>query len=811
MKMDFYIKFGSFVSMARQFGKFQLLKKIATGGMAEIHIAKQRGMEGFEKIVVIKMILPHLATNADFVNMFLDEARIAARLTHPNIVQIYDLGRAAGTYFIAMEYVQGENLRSISKVARKGGAPVPLEHTVKIASQACEGLHYAHMKTDTSGNPLNIVHRDVSPQNILVSFEGVVKLVDFGIAKAATQYAETKAGILKGKYSYMSPEQCKGKHIDNRSDVFSMGIVLWELATGVRLFKKSSELMILKEITEGKVTPPREVNRQIPAELEAIILKALEKHPDNRFQDGLQMHLALEEFMKNRGLTSSTVHLSAFMRELFKEKLDSLRKIEEAQASGDSLESFLFDDINLEGEMYVPGTGVTPSQASPISTPSQPLYPKPTTGVSRLSPAPAAPATTRSRNVLLGALLVVLLGVLGTLGYLIYSQATKPEPPKVDAGVPVALGKGAIHVTSTPTGAKVMVDGNERGQTPCDVGDLDLGTFYTLQVQEPAHRPWTTQFKLEDTKEVRRFHARLERKQTAVAGTGWVELTTVPPGARVTMDGKPVAGTTPLVIPKVSANRSHTLRASLEGRQDWSKTFKLQPNQHLKLEGELPEKKAPDPRAKPAVYTLRSKPRGAKFYLDGKPVSSRKLRLAPGGSHLLTARLSGYKEYSERLNPSKGERRRITARLDKKTAEVVRGGKARLSIDCTPWAAVYIDGKHIGTTPVAGYEITAGPHTLRLVNNQLHSSKTVKITAKPGESIRKSIEFQKGFLQVRAKPWAHVRIHGKKIGTTPFEAKELYEGTYTVVLENPTLGQTMERKVVIKPGKTAVLTANFLE
>jgi len=811
MKMDFCIDFGSLVTMSRQFGKFQLLKKIATGGMAEIHIAKQRGMEGFEKIVVIKMILPHLANNADFVNMFLDEARIAARLTHPNIVQIYDLGRAGGTYFIAMEYVQGENLRSISKVARKHSASIPLEHIVKIASQACEGLHYAHTKTDTSGNPLHIVHRDVSPQNILVSFEGVIKLVDFGIAKAATQYAETKAGILKGKYSYMSPEQCKGKHIDNRSDVFSMGIVLWELATGVRLYKKSSELMILKEITEGKVTPPREINQQIPAELEAIILKALEKHADNRFQDALQMHLALEEFMKNRGLTSSTVHLSAFMREMFKEKLDNLRKIEEAQASGDSLESFLFDDVNLEAEMYVPGTGVTPSQASPISTPSQPLYPRPTTGVSRLSPAPAPPSTGRSRNILLGALLVVLLGVLGTLGYLIYSHATEPEPSPVDAGVPMALGKGAIHVTSTPTGAKVLVDGNERGQTPCDVKDLNLGTFYTLQVEEPAHRPWTTQFKLEDSKEMRRFHARLDKK-SAAAGSGWVELTTVPPGARVTIDGKPVAGTTPLVIPKVSTARSHTLRASLEGRQDWAKTFRLKPGEHLKLEGELPEKQAPDPRAKPAVYTLRSRPRGAKFYLDGKPVSSRKLKLAPGGSHLLSARLSGYKEYSERLNPKSGERKRILARLEKKKAvAVVASGKAKLSVDCTPWAVVYVDGVHIGTTPVAGHEITPGAHTLRLVNNQLHSSKTVKISAKPGESIRKSIEFQKGFLQVRAKPWAHVRIHGKKIGTTPFEAQELYEGTYTVVLENPTLGRTMERKVVIKPGKTAVLTANFLE
>ena len=294
--------------MMQQFGKFQLLKKIASGGMAEIYIAKQRGMEGFEKIVVIKTILPNLATNEEFVQMFLDEARIAARLTHPNIVQIYDLGRVGSTYFIAMEYVQGENLRTVAKTCRKQGHTIPLQHTVKVISQACEGLYYAHTKADTSGQPLNIVHRDVSPQNILVSFEGITKLVDFGIAKAATQYQETRAGILKGKYSYMSPEQCMSQPVDARSDIFSIGIVLWELSTGLRLYKLNSELMILKEITEGTVKPPREVNQQIPAELEAIILKALEKHPDNRFQDGLEMHMALEEFLKNNVLFSGVHH-----------------------------------------------------------------------------------------------------------------------------------------------------------------------------------------------------------------------------------------------------------------------------------------------------------------------------------------------------------------------------------------------------------------------------------------------------------------------------------------------------------------------
>ncbi|RLB54324.1 MAG: protein kinase, partial [Deltaproteobacteria bacterium] len=402
--------------------------------MAEIHIAKQRGMEGFEKIVVIKTILPHLVSNQEFVQMFLDEARIAARLTHPNIVQIYDLGRVANNYFIAMEYVQGENLRQVARACRKNGRLIPVEHTVKIISQACEGLHYAHNKTDPAGQPLNIVHRDISPQNILVSFEGVAKIVDFGIAKAATQYQETRAGVLKGKYSYMSPEQCTGQPIDGRSDIFSMGIVLWELVTGVRLYKRDSELMILKDITEGNVPSPRQVNQRIPAELEAIILKCLEKNPPDRFQTALELHLALEQFLKNQDLTSSTVHISAFMRSLFADKLENLRKIEQAQAAGQRLEEFLFDDIE-QSDVYTPGTTPARQTTTPVSavSGSQPIIPKPTTGVSRMISAPAAPARRVPWiGLFLGLLVLVGAGIV--LWKLLPAgdhdqQHTTPPPP----------------------------------------------------------------------------------------------------------------------------------------------------------------------------------------------------------------------------------------------------------------------------------------------------------------------------------------------------------------------------------------------
>ncbi len=834
--------------MATQFGKYQLLKKIASGGMAEIHLAKQRGMEGFEKIVIIKMILPHLTGNQEFVQMFLDEARLAAKLTHPNIVQIFDLGRAAGTYFIAMEYIQGENLRAISKACRKQKQVIPLQHTVKAISQACEGLYHAHAKTDTMGNPLNVVHRDISPQNIMVSFEGLTKVVDFGIAKAATQYQETRSGVLKGKYAYMSPEQCTGRPVDARSDLFALGIVLWELATGTRLFKKSSELMILKEITEGVVTPPRQVNQQIPAELEAIILKALEKDPDKRFQDSLQMHLALEEFLKNQGLTSSTVHLAAFMREVFKDKLDSLRKIEQAQQSGDNLESLLFDDVDL-GSGYDTGTGVnTPSQpsqaGSPVSTPSQPLYPKPTTGVSRVTGQPGAsqtgtgltgqqaatgmatqasqmgayPEPPKKRNTLMLLVVLLLLLALGGVGFLIWQMTQQQpggtEPPPADAGVTVPPSSATAHIAvdSAPAGGTVRIDGTDRCTAPCEVEDLKVGVFYNLEVVKPGYEPWSAGFKLDEPDSTRSFSARLV-KATA-AGWGRVRVETQPDGASLVLDGAAVNDKSPTILKRVAAGKRHTLRASLPGHRDWVETFKLKPGQSLRLEGRLPRSggSAP-PRRRVATYRLRSRPPGASFFLDGKPVKSRTLKLDPDNSYRLSAKLAGHKSWSEKLEPSPGERRRIVARLPASGGAPPPRRDGKLFLDASPWAHVYIDGEKVGTTPVTNHSLAPGAHQIRLTNPELGLSKNLKIEVSSGQVVRKKVAFSvaKGKLLVRARPWADVYLNGKKIGTTPLPPRALPPGDYVVRLHNPTLDQETDKRVKIEPGKTARVTVNFLE
>ena len=311
---------------SHRFGKYTLVDRIAVGGMAEIFLARQAGLEGFEKTIVIKRIRPHLSNQKSFVKMFLNEAKLAAQLNHPNIVQIYDLGKISDTYFIAMEYIFGRDMRRIIPKADSMGIPFPMVYALKIASSVCEGLFYAHQRCDIYGNALNIVHRDVTPENIFVSFDGTVKVLDFGIAKAANQIEQTRAGEIKGKLSYMSPEQCMGQPLDSRSDIFSLGVVLYEWVTGFKLFTGDSEVAILKSITEGKIYAPSYFKADIPESVERILMKALEKDRERRYQTAWDMQYDIDQFLSQYEFTPSNIHLSNFLKQLFSDELEEEKK-----------------------------------------------------------------------------------------------------------------------------------------------------------------------------------------------------------------------------------------------------------------------------------------------------------------------------------------------------------------------------------------------------------------------------------------------------------------------------------------------------
>jgi eukaryotic-like serine/threonine-protein kinase len=304
------------------FGRYELLRKIASGGMGQVYLARQKGPVGFQKLLVVKRLLPHLSEEEEFIQMFLDEARIAAHLNHPNIAQIYELGEVDGIYFIAMEYVHGEAIAEVHKRALQRKGHLPLEFKCRVIADAAAGLDAAHHARSPSGRKLALIHRDVSPQNVLVGFNGSVKIIDFGVAKASGKLAQTVVGTIKGKHAYMSPEQARGEPLDHRSDVFGLGTVFYELLTNTRLFKRDSELATLKAVVGAKVVPPSEVAAGIPKALDGVVLKALARNRDERFATAGELQLAIEDFLVKHQLPGTTAHLAAFMRELYAEELE---------------------------------------------------------------------------------------------------------------------------------------------------------------------------------------------------------------------------------------------------------------------------------------------------------------------------------------------------------------------------------------------------------------------------------------------------------------------------------------------------------
>ncbi|MEO6953927.1 MAG: serine/threonine-protein kinase [Polyangia bacterium] len=303
-------------------GRFRIIRRLARGGMAELFLARVDGAGGFEKLVVVKRMLDKFASHSEMVKMFIDEARIGGRLEHPNIVQVYDLGEEDGRFFYAMEFLQGEDVRTIFKRAVDSGHPMPLDIALAIVVGAASGLHYAHQLTQTDGDRLDLVHRDVSPHNLVITYDGGVKLVDFGIAKSRSQRsAKTQTGALKGKLAYMSPEQAQGRPVDRRTDVFSLGIVLWELLAGRRLFTGETRFAILGEVIERPIPALSEHRDDVPDALQKVLDRALCRDLTDRYPTALALREAIEQICRTMQLESSDLRLTRYMAQHFPERV----------------------------------------------------------------------------------------------------------------------------------------------------------------------------------------------------------------------------------------------------------------------------------------------------------------------------------------------------------------------------------------------------------------------------------------------------------------------------------------------------------
>jgi serine/threonine protein kinase len=366
-------------------GRYELLAPIGVGGMAKVWAARQSGYGGFAKVVAIKTILPHLSREADFERLFVDEARVASLVRHPNVCEIFELSEEGQVLFLVMEWVDGD---SLIKLLKPKGAVVPFDPRIaaRIAAETCAGIHAAHTQLDHDGKPLHIVHRDVSPHNILLSAEGVVKVTDFGVAKAAGQtHDQTVAGQLKGKLEYMSPEQITGAQVDGRTDVFGMGGVIYEATTGQQPFASSGDLEVMNKIVEGRLAPPSTHLARYPRELEAIVMRAMATEPSQRFASADEMRLALEDYMARSGPPVTHAEVAGLLRSRVGAKMDErLERIRSAMSANPDK-----NPSHTPSGAGISTSGVIPTNRPPRVAPAPPAVPK---GVVPRVTAPARPA-----------------------------------------------------------------------------------------------------------------------------------------------------------------------------------------------------------------------------------------------------------------------------------------------------------------------------------------------------------------------------------------------------------------------------------
>jgi len=562
--------------------------------MGRLYVAEQVGIEGFSKVVALKRILPHLADSQHFRAMFLNEARVAARLEHPNIVATFELGEVDGNYFISMEYLSGEDLAATLTRCQVAG-PMPIEIAAALAQQSANGLHYAHEMRDPSGKALELVHRDVSPLNIFVTYYGMVKLLDFGIVKGVTDPSRTVPGVFKGKYAYCAPEQLDGGMVTRQTDIFCLGIVLWECLTGRRLFLRDTDAQTIDAVRGYEIEPPSALRKGVPKELDQIVLQALSRQRVVRFGTAHAFSEALDRFLAKREERPTSKSIGLWLESVFGAQRATLKK---AIAQGSEVEAALNLLPTLDGERVSTGEslGGTPNLAA--AQPRMPWSSKLTNsgapGESKVlpfgatasarsvssvvgaapAPAPAAldfsaPAAARGharrssslKQVVVAALAAAIV-VVGAALLLTRSRAKIEAPPPAPVSTVAALS-----VTSEPPGAQIIIDGDPSGlTTPSTLTGLRAGKPLELRIDKVGFRPAIEKIELKPG-ETRSRSFRL------VEDVGTVTIEGLPAQATIYLDDALVEGRGPLTV----GIGEHRIRIESNAGVIWSQTLAVAP------------------------------------------------------------------------------------------------------------------------------------------------------------------------------------------------------------------------------------------
>ncbi len=684
---------GNRETFPQPFGRYFLTQKIALGGMAEIFRAKSVGAEGFEKIVVVKRILPHFCEDESFVMMFQDEARVAAHLNHANVVQIFDFDQVDGLYYIAMEYVEGQDLKRVLDHGARLGTPLSIAQSVQILIDAGQGLDYAH-KREVDGKPLNIIHRDISPHNMMVSYNGEVKIMDFGIAKAASRSTKTRVGTVKGKCAYMSPEQARGRPLDARSDLFALGVCLWEMLSGKRLFVGESDFETLNNVLKAEVPSLTEMNPEVPPDLDRIVQRSLAKERDDRQRDVAEFVGDLRRWFYSAVPDPSAVSLRNYMFELFAHEINRLKTDVAAEAQA-------LVELRTNSGVRKPNTS-----SSNVAVASQDDA---TIALVSGSPLPSAPGDGEA---------TVALDAGATAALTARSGATLTNQPVAEP----AKSKTGIYI-----GAGVLA-----------VAVIAIAAVVGLGAKDPPPAPAPA------------AAAAPTAAATPAPEAKKIKLTIKAPGAKeIQVNGETEATADHVDVLVDEGSELKILAIADDGRKALRKVTADQDGKVIELELPAPAKPTEGTASSPVVV-VQVEPESATVKVNGAAVAltSGNYKMPSvklGDTIRVEATAEGYKPYDQSFLVKNPQIETFEVRLERAQAAVAAAApsapkpapKGKVTINAAPWAKISLKGKDYGMTP-REIELPAGRHTFTLTKGPLTKSLTVNV--KPGESTPYKIE-----------------------------------------------------------------------
>ena len=648
-----------------QVGQYYLMEKIAQGGMAEIFKGLSYDVHGLKKTVCIKKILPQLSADKEFIASLIAEAKLAVRLVHGNIAQTFDLGKVGDDYFMVMEYVDGRSLSQIHRKCQGAGKLIPVSHLVYFVSELLNGLDYMHRRSGEDGQPLNIVHRDISPQNIMVSYSGTVKIIDFGIAKGASQAGPTDSGVLKGKFAYMSPEQAYGDSIDHRSDIFSAGIILCEMLTGRRLFKADDSRETIRNVRRCKVEAPSSVRPELPEELDRIAMRALAKDRRHRYAFASDMHADLVKHLHTAHPDFKPSDAAAFIRELFRDEIAKPAEMETDARTPhliiDRSNSALADDSQFEvtgaaqapmdlGE-YMLEEATAPSPQTPRPDDEE-LPEGPQAEESRWdavdeeseeTPHPRRRGPSGKRPVARALFAVAAIAAVLAAVYLLASK----RGPSVES--PPSFAE--LMVVTDPTDATVSLDGREVGRgSPVSIRNIPAGEEHLLLVEKNGYAPYERRVKLEPGQ----FSSASISLAKSASMKATLEIASTPPGATIFIDDKETSYRTPAAIAGMNIGREQVIGLYLEGHRFWTKPVEFKAGETKSFDVNLAKNLG-------ALF-VDSSPQKALVMLDGMPVGQTPVEredLEPGRIYRVDVWLEGFKPTSEEVRVEAGRKQEI--------------------------------------------------------------------------------------------------------------------------------------------------------